>query len=148
MLTAIFACLAGVVIIVTAIVVVVARAISPIGQGELSFEDTLAGSPAAAPAYAELQRLELQYALAEELGGLDPGSLETLRQEVDAARIHFESVVVQSSSGEPELSRELSPQQQLDAEAAVTDCLSPRPAIRPAHAVAAAFLADSGGKQK
>jgi hypothetical protein len=136
MFTALFATLAGGAIVVGAIVVMVAKAISPLGRGDLSLQDELTGPPEAAPAFAELQRLELQYALAEELGGLDAGSLETLRQGVVAARTRYEDVLARATV------EELTPQQQLDAEAAVADCLSPAPALQPAHAlgVAAAVM--------
>jgi hypothetical protein len=136
MLTTIFATLAGGAIVVGAIVVMVAKAISPLGRGDLSLQDSFDGPPEAAPAFAALQRLELQYSLAEELGGLDAGSLETLRQDVVAARTRYEDVLARATV------EELSPQQQLDAEAAVADCLSPAPAMQPAHAlgVSAAFV--------
>lgn len=128
----IFAILAGGVIVVGAIVVMVAKAISPIGRGDLSLQDSFSGPPEAAPAFAAMQRLELQYSLAEELGGLDAGSLETLRQDVVAARTRYEEVLARATV------EELSPQQILDAKAAVADCLTPSPAMQPAHALGAA----------
>ncbi len=136
MFTAIFASLAGGALVVGAIVVMVAKAISPLGRGDLSLEDSFTGPPEAAPAFADLQRLELQYSLAEELGGLDAGSLETLRQDIVAARSRYESVLAQAAV------QDLSPQEQLDAETAVSDCLSPAPAMQPATAlgIAAAVM--------
>lgn len=142
MFTALFATLAGGAIVVGAIVVMVAKAISPLGRGDLSLQDTLTGPPEAAPAFADLQRLEIQYALAEELGSLDAGSLETLRQEVVAARTRYEDVLARATVEELSPVEELTAQQKLDAEAAVSDCLSPAPAMQPAHAlgVAAAVM--------
>ncbi len=134
MFTAIFATFAGGAIVVGAIVVMVAKAISPMGRGDLSLQDSLSGPPEAAPAFAQLQRLEIQYALAEELGGLDAGSFETLRQDVVAARTRYEDVLARTTV------EELTPQQQLDAEAAVIDCLTPAPVLQPAHALAAGIL--------
>lgn len=136
MFTAIFATLAGGAIVVGAIVVMVAKAISPLGRGDLSLEDSFSGPPEAAPAFADLQRLEFQYSLAEELGSLDAGSLETLRQQVVAARTRYEDVLARATV--TETVEELTPQQQLDAEAAVRDCLSPAPAMQPAHALGVA----------
>lgn len=131
MLTTFLACLLVVVVIVAAIVVVVARAIMPLGRGTLTLEDSFDGPPAAAPAFAELQRLELQYALAEELGSLDAGSLETLRQDVAAARTRYESALQQSKvtveGSNAQLIR--------DMEAAVSDCLAPSPAMQLAPAL-------------
>jgi len=131
MLTTFLACLLVVVVIVAAIVVVVARAIMPLGRGTLTLEDSFDGPPVAAPAFAELQRLEFQYALAEELGSLDAGSLETLRQDVVAARTRYESALQQSQV----TVEDLTAQQRLDAEAAVSDCLSPVPVMQPAPAL-------------
>lgn len=139
----IFAILAGGVIVLGAIVVMVAKAISPIGRGDLSLQDSFSGPPEAAPAFAALQRLELQYSLAEELGGLDAGSLETLRQDVVAARTRYEEVLARATV------EELSPQQLLDAKAAVADCLTPSPAMQPAHALGAtaAFVSLPEGRR-
>lgn len=148
MLQTILACLLLVIAIAAAIVVVVARAITPLGRGTLILEDSFGGPPEAAPAYAELQRLELQYALAEELGSLDAGSLETLRQDVVAARTRYESAL-QQSTVKVEVS--IAQQQQLDMEAAVSDCLSPSPSMQPAPAMgiaSAAFPLATGRKKK
>lgn len=133
MITTILAILAGGTLVVGAIVVMVARAISPLGRGDLSLKDSFSGPPEAAPAFAALQRLELQYALAEELGGLDAGSLETMRRDVVAARSRYEDVLARTTANATV--EELSVQQQQDAEAAVGDCLSPAPAMQPAHAL-------------
>lgn len=138
MLNVLFATLAGAAIFVGAVVVMVARAISPLSRGDLSLQDTLKGPQEAAPAFADLQRLELQYSLAEELGSLDAGSLETLRQEVVAARTRYEDVLARATVPEFTPVEELTAQQQLDAEAAVADCLSPAPAMQPAHALGVA----------
>ena len=59
MITTILAILAGGTLVVGAIVVMVARAISPLGRGDLSLKDSFSGPPEAAPAFAALQRLEL-----------------------------------------------------------------------------------------
>ena len=143
MITTILASLAGGILVVGGIVVMVARAISPLGRGDLSLEDEFAGPAVAAPAFAEMQRLELQYALAEELGSLDAGSLETLRQECVAARTRYESVLALQTDAVEVLTPQeqldaqsaagdcLTPQEQLDAAAAVSDCLSPKPALQP-----------------
>ncbi|MBX9950940.1 MAG: hypothetical protein K2Y39_17345 [Candidatus Obscuribacterales bacterium] len=150
MLQTILACLLLVIAIAAAIVVVVARAITPLGRGTLNLEDSFGGPPEAAPAYAELQRLELQYALAEELGSLDAGSLETLRQDVVAARTRYESAL-QQSTVKVEVSIAQQQQQQLDMEAAVSDCLSPSPSMQPAPAMgiaSAAFPLATGRKKK
>ncbi len=138
MITTILAILAGGTLVVGAIVVMVAKAISPLGRGDLSLQDSFSGPPEAAPAFAALQRLELQYALAEELGGLDAGSLETLRQDVVAARTRYEDVLARTTVEQLSPVEELTPQQQMDAEAAVADCLSPAPAMQPAHALGVA----------
>lgn len=131
MITTILACLFVVAAVVAAIVLLVARAIMPLGRGTLNLEDSFDGPPDAAPAYAELQRLEFQYALAEELGSLDAGSLETLRQDVAAARTRYESALQQSQSTADELTL----QQKQDAEAAVSGCLSPVPVMQTAPAM-------------
>ena len=148
MLTTIFVTIVGIAIALGALVVTVAKAISPLGRGDLSLQDEFRGSPESAPAFAEWQRLELQYALAEELGGLDAGSLETLRQDVALARSRYESamaqVQVEELSPQEQLDAAaavgdcLSPQQLRDAEAAVSDCLTPSPSIQPALAFGAA----------
>lgn len=131
MITTILACLIVVAAVVAPIVVLVARAIMPLGRGTLSLEDSFDGPPDAAPAFAELQRLEFQYALAEELGSLDAGSLETLRQDVAAARTRYETALQQSQAW----AEELTPQQKQDAEAAVSGCLSPVPVMQTAPAM-------------
>ena len=143
MITTILACLAGGTIVLAAIVAMVAKAISPLDRGDLSLEDAFSGPPEAAPAFFEMQRLELQFALAEELGGLDAGSLETLRQEIVAARTHYETVLARSTQAVDVLTPQeqldaqaagsdcLTPQEALDAAAAVSDCLSPKPAMQP-----------------
>lgn len=148
MLTTIFVTIAGIGIAVSAIVVMVAKAITPLGRGDLSFQDEFSGPPAAAPAFAEWQRLQLQYSMAEELGGLDAGSLETLRQDVAMARTRLETVMAQAAAAElsPQEQMDaaaaagdcLTPQQLRDAEAAVSDCLTPSPSIQPALAFGAA----------
>lgn len=144
MIMTILACLAVVVLLVAAVIVTVAGAIMPLGRGTLNLEDSFDGPPEAAPAHADLQRLEFQYALAEELGSLDAGSLETLRQDVVAARTRYESALQQSQA----TVEDLTPQQQLDAEAAVSDCLSPSPAMQPAPAlgIASALVSPQRGR--
>lgn len=146
MITTILVCLVAAIAVVAAIVVMVARAIMPLGRGTLNLEDSFDGPPDAAPAYADLQRLELQYALAEELGGLDAGSLETLRQDVVAARTRYESALQQSQA----TVEELSAQQQKDAEAAVSGCLPPVPVMQPAPAMgfAGAVVPSARGRKK
>lgn len=83
----------GVVIVLLALVTVVARAISPIGRNGFSLVESYDGPPEAQEAHAQLQRLEFQYELAESMGSLDAGSLEDLRQQVVAARTHYEEAV-------------------------------------------------------
>lgn len=83
----------GVVIVLLALVTVVARAISPIGRNGFSLVESYDGPPQAAEAHAQLQRLEFQYELAESMGSLDAGSLEDLRQQVVAARTHYEDAI-------------------------------------------------------
>jgi hypothetical protein len=143
MITTLLVFLVGAVIAVGTIVVVVARAIMPLGRGTLSLEDTYNGPPEAAPAYAELQRLELQYALAEELGSLDAGSLETLRQEIAVAQTRYETAMAQSQVRVEKLASE-----RLDAEAAVSDCLSPIPRTVPVLGIAAAAVSLNNGTDK
>jgi len=148
MLTTIFAALFGTVVAVGAIVVTVARAITPMGRGDLSLQDDFSGPPAAAPAFAEWQRLELQFEMANDLGGLDAGSLETLRQDVAMARSRYEGILAASAVAEfsPEEQLDaaaaagdcLTKEQLRDAEAAVSDCLTPAPALKPAIALGTA----------
>lgn len=145
MLLTLFVGGAVLVAILAAIVAVVARAILPFGRGTGTFEDSFDGPPEAAPAFAEMQRLEFQFALAEELGSLDAASLETLRQDVAAARSRYESALAQTEVAVDELTQ----QERLDIAAAVADCLSPVPAMQPAPALgfAGAIPATAEGKK-
>lgn len=151
MITTILVTLAVIAVAVGSIVVTVAKAIAPLDHGDLSLRVEFSGPPEAAPAFAEWQRLDLQYCMAEELGGLDAGSLETLRQDVAMARARYETVLAQAAVVELSPQEQLdaaaavgdclSPQQLRDAEAAVSDCLSPSPSIQPALALGVAASA-------